>query len=361
DREGGPVKAISADRQAGPTGLLQVLEATGALLWAMVRSTEPTVLAHHAWGRSDPEGFAAMGVVETLLHTHDAAQGLGLAWEPPADLCRRSLARLFPDAPLDTDPWATLLWSTGRGELPGRAPLESWRWFSAPRSPKPAPIEILPPADDLLSRTAQARDRHDFLQLGALAEELLRSALTLNDAGRLALALQCVQETATGLGDYPRALAVTSAWLRDVAAQRRRDFEAACLHSWGVFAGRAGDVAGSRRALEQAAAIAVQLGDLVQESASGYELAFAAEQHGDVPGAEILYTRVHQIALQLGDRADEAYALYGLGRCALERHDKARAEYLLELAIDIAEQLGNEELQQLIADDLIAMIGRSRR
>lgn len=135
NREGGPANAISADREAGPAGLLQVLEATGAMLWAMVLSTAPDVLAHHVFGRSDPEGFAAMGVLETLLHTHDVAVGLGLAWEPPADLCHRVLVRLFPDAPTDTAAWPTLLWVSGRGELPGRPPVESWRWYSAPRAP----------------------------------------------------------------------------------------------------------------------------------------------------------------------------------------------------------------------------------
>ena len=37
-----------------------------------------------------------MGVVETLVHTHDVAAGLGLTWTPPAGLCARALARLFP-------------------------------------------------------------------------------------------------------------------------------------------------------------------------------------------------------------------------------------------------------------------------
>jgi tetratricopeptide (TPR) repeat protein len=191
-----------------------------------------------------------------------------------------------------------------------------------------------------------------------LAEELFRAALADNDVSLLTTALQCLQDTANGLGDYHRALSVTSGWLREVATQGRRNFEAACLHSWGVFAGRVGDFAGSRQALIQAAAIALEIGDLAQESASGYELGFAAERSGDVAQAETLYARVHQIAVQLGDRADEAYALYGLGRCALERNDKPRADHLLRTALFIAGQLGNGELQHLITDDLNSMIGR---
>ncbi|MEV0081809.1 maleylpyruvate isomerase N-terminal domain-containing protein [Saccharopolyspora sp. NPDC050642] len=133
-RPGGPANAVHANRAAGPAGLLQVLEASGALLVAMVRTTSPQTRAYHVYGISDAEGFAAMGIVETLVHTHDLAEGLGLAWSPPADLCSRVLARLFPNAPKTTDPWPTLLWATGRAELPGHPRLSTWRWDGTPRT-----------------------------------------------------------------------------------------------------------------------------------------------------------------------------------------------------------------------------------
>ncbi|GAA3217386.1 hypothetical protein [Actinocorallia longicatena] len=133
-REGGPFNAVHADREAGPAGLLMTLESTGALLVAMARTTPPHVRAHHGFGLSDAEGFAAMGIVETLVHTHDLASGLGLRWTPPADLCIRVLYRLFPDAPLATDPWTTLLWATGRADLPGRPRLTRWRWNGVPHA-----------------------------------------------------------------------------------------------------------------------------------------------------------------------------------------------------------------------------------
>jgi hypothetical protein len=117
-RPGGPANAIHADRTAGAAGLLQVLEAGGAMLTALVRTSPPGVRAYHGFGVSDPEGFAAMGVVETLVHTYDLAAGLGLDWTPPADLCERVLARLFPHVPLSAEPWPTLLWATGRVDLP---------------------------------------------------------------------------------------------------------------------------------------------------------------------------------------------------------------------------------------------------
>lgn len=132
-RPGGPDTAIHADRAAGPAGLLLVLEACGALLVAMVRTTPSRVRAYHSFGVSDPEGFAAMGVVETLVHTYDLADGLGLAWVPPADLCSRALARLFPEAPGTTGPWLTLLWATGRAALPGHPRRATWRWSGTPR------------------------------------------------------------------------------------------------------------------------------------------------------------------------------------------------------------------------------------
>ncbi|MFC3236083.1 VOC family protein [Streptomyces nitrosporeus] len=132
DREGGPANSVFADPSAGVAGLLETVEASGALLAAMVRTASPDLRAHHVFGVSDPEGFAAMGVVETLVHAYDIARGLGLEWAPPGDLCGRVLARLFPDAPDDADRWTVLLWSTGRADLPGRERLTTWRWYGAP-------------------------------------------------------------------------------------------------------------------------------------------------------------------------------------------------------------------------------------
>lgn len=83
---------------------------------------------------SDPEGFAAVGIVEIPVRTHDLAEGLGLARVPPAELCSRVLARLFPDVPGTTEPWHTLLWATGRVELPGHPRRTTWRWYGAPVS-----------------------------------------------------------------------------------------------------------------------------------------------------------------------------------------------------------------------------------
>ncbi|WP_346101087.1 maleylpyruvate isomerase N-terminal domain-containing protein [Nonomuraea maheshkhaliensis] len=136
-RSGGPRNSVHADRASGVTGLMQVLQSSGALLSAMVRTAPPHARAHHVFGPADAESSAAMGLVETLVHTHDLAQGLGLGWDPPGEICARVLNRLFPDAPRDTEPWATLLWATGRAELAGRPRLTRWRWHNEPPSPTP--------------------------------------------------------------------------------------------------------------------------------------------------------------------------------------------------------------------------------
>jgi hypothetical protein len=133
-RPGGPAIAIAGDRSFGPAGLLQIFEATGAVLVAMVAAAPDYQSPPRPFGVADPGCFAAAaGVAEVLVHTHDVATGLGFGWTPPAPLCSRVLGRMFPDAPADSDPWAALLWSTGRDELPGRPAVTSWTWHAGPR------------------------------------------------------------------------------------------------------------------------------------------------------------------------------------------------------------------------------------
>jgi hypothetical protein len=130
---GGPPLTIFVAPAEGPRAQVAVLEVCGAMLAAMVATAPSNRLAHHVYGASDPGGFAAMGVVEVLVHMFDVAGGLGLDWEPPADLCGRALARLFPAAPSGAEPLPTLLWATGRGALPDHPVQTSWRWDDTPR------------------------------------------------------------------------------------------------------------------------------------------------------------------------------------------------------------------------------------
>lgn len=125
---GGPRNTIRSDPDAGPEGLFAVLTASATVLAAMVRVAAPTARAPHPHGRADPEASAAMGVLETLLHTEDVACGLGLRWNPDPDLCARVLARLLPEIERTDEPWTDLLWASGRIALPGRPRRESWGW-----------------------------------------------------------------------------------------------------------------------------------------------------------------------------------------------------------------------------------------
>ncbi|WP_411091850.1 GNAT family N-acetyltransferase [Streptomyces sp. 049-1] len=121
---------ITFDEGTDNEGVLHVIETTCALLAATLRTTPREVRAFHPYPyrSANREGFAAMGIAEVFLHTHDIAEGLGLAYEPPARLCADVLALLFPHVQPGTDPWRTLLWATGRGDLPGRVPVTEWRW-----------------------------------------------------------------------------------------------------------------------------------------------------------------------------------------------------------------------------------------
>ena len=113
---------IHAD--AAPSDVLRVVIACGRLLSSALAASGPDARAWH-WGPTDPGGFAALGVNETLVHTYDITQGLGISWLPPESLCAAVLARLFPDAP-EGDPVQVLLWSTGRAELEDRPHVTSW-------------------------------------------------------------------------------------------------------------------------------------------------------------------------------------------------------------------------------------------
>ncbi|MCH0539270.1 GNAT family N-acetyltransferase [Streptomyces sp. MUM 203J] len=137
---------ISAEPGTSPDGLVRVIEATGRLFSAAVLTTPPAVRAWHPYGDAGADGFAAMGVVEVLVHTHDILTALGEPdWQPSGHLCTRVLERLFPHTPRGDDPWRRLLWATGRGERDGLPRLGAWRWYADPiRSERLVLCEVSP-------------------------------------------------------------------------------------------------------------------------------------------------------------------------------------------------------------------------
>ncbi|MEU0093786.1 hypothetical protein [Kribbella sp. NPDC006257] len=138
---------------APPEGMIDFLEAGGRILALVARATPPDVRAFHPWGIADADGFAGMGCLEVLLHGKDLADGLGLAYEPPYEVCQKVFQRMFAqhaDQAAGADPWAALQWASGRGELDGLPRLTEWKWRATPLdetwdpSPTPAPMRFTP-------------------------------------------------------------------------------------------------------------------------------------------------------------------------------------------------------------------------
>src|SRR5260370_6116314 len=96
------VRAVAtAEKDASPAEVLEFAVTGGRVLASMVRTSPAHVRAFHPPGTADPEGFAALGCNEALLHGNDIAQGFGLSLDPPRDVCRRVLARLYPQPPTE--------------------------------------------------------------------------------------------------------------------------------------------------------------------------------------------------------------------------------------------------------------------
>jgi uncharacterized protein (TIGR03083 family) len=136
DLAGGPADlgvlelTVRADRP--PATLVAAVRAAAFLLAATIDACDDDARGFHPDGAADPSGFAAMACDELLLHTDDAARGLGLAFEPDAHLAAHVVRRLFPWAPHDERSWPTLRWANGRAALGARPRLERWQWHCAP-------------------------------------------------------------------------------------------------------------------------------------------------------------------------------------------------------------------------------------
>ena len=84
--------------------LLRALELSGYLLARVVEASPPGARGWHDAGMADATGFLAMGCDETLVHTFDVCAALGVPFAPPADICDRTVRRLFPWARSTTTP-----------------------------------------------------------------------------------------------------------------------------------------------------------------------------------------------------------------------------------------------------------------
>lgn len=138
DMAAGPTEMDTVDltvrRDAPPVDLLRTLQTAGVVLARVLDAAAPGERGWHPFGRPDASGFAGSACDEILVHTADAAGGLGLDFTPPTDLADGVLRRMFPWAPTDVDPWRALLWANGRLDLPGLERQSNWRWHCAPLS-----------------------------------------------------------------------------------------------------------------------------------------------------------------------------------------------------------------------------------
>jgi hypothetical protein len=89
--------------------------------------------AWHPSGLADTSGWAGMAVTELLVHGHDVARALNVDLSLPEQVCRRTLARVFPWVSLNLGtPDALLLAVTGRATVQGIPNDPDWWWQSAP-------------------------------------------------------------------------------------------------------------------------------------------------------------------------------------------------------------------------------------
>ncbi len=129
-------------------GLIDTVRTYAEVVAAVIEVTPETTRGFHPMGAADPSGFAAMSCDELLIHTDDAARGLGLTFRPPADLALVVLRRLFPWVKPGDDPWEQLRWCNGRIALSGRERLVGWAWHCEPIDEWNGTIPTWPPSSD---------------------------------------------------------------------------------------------------------------------------------------------------------------------------------------------------------------------
>jgi hypothetical protein len=122
--------SFDTSRASSPAELREVVRVAGGMLAAAVRLADPHCLGWHPHGYFSAAGFAAIAGAEGLVHGHDIAAGLGMAWSPSPRLCKQVLAAVFPDAESSagSPPLTTLLIQTGRDDRPEREPPRAWSY-----------------------------------------------------------------------------------------------------------------------------------------------------------------------------------------------------------------------------------------
>lgn len=134
---------ISANPRATNDQLIDAVEISADGLAFVAGRADPTAVGFHAWGMSDASSFLARAANEAVIHAWDAAQGLGITYEPAPHVCIPILRRRYPWLDDVDDPWVTLLTANARmGDefwIPLEVPLRDWDGMP-PRSARPPAI-----------------------------------------------------------------------------------------------------------------------------------------------------------------------------------------------------------------------------
>lgn len=129
-RPDGPPFLFWPEEDGGTQAIGDCLDSVGGLLVAVVATAPPSRIGWHPFGSPDATGLAAMGIVETTLHSYDILRAHDIDYRPDHAILARVLDRIFPDASRTADPWQDLLAATGR--TPETRGVE-WRWDSSVR------------------------------------------------------------------------------------------------------------------------------------------------------------------------------------------------------------------------------------
>jgi hypothetical protein len=125
-----PLEVLRFSPESTPTDLVDCFRATTTAAWAIIYTAAPEARAVirrrpvvETGGRDD---FAARCALELALHTHDLCSGLGIRFDPPAELCARlrEHTRHWPVAYGEwselrstEDPWGDIIEASGRIRL----------------------------------------------------------------------------------------------------------------------------------------------------------------------------------------------------------------------------------------------------
>jgi hypothetical protein len=131
-RRAGDRRPVLRDGRAGRPSEHLELAGTAARLLAVTLADLGDGRAWHPSGLADATGWAGMAITELLVHGTDVASALGAALPLPEDVCRRTVARVFPWVSEASGPMADVLLAvTGRSRAPHDP---DWWWQSAPLS-----------------------------------------------------------------------------------------------------------------------------------------------------------------------------------------------------------------------------------